>query len=177
MKNKKSMTIIQLIKEDHKPLKEGIKVLTSEKATEAQKKKALKAFLMDLKLHAKAEEMSLYKNIIREDDVRTETLEGVQEHAIADYLAKQLERSGFESQWSDKIEAKAKVLADLVKHHIEEEEEEMLPEVSELFEREELMRLGDLYTERYKELKAKFSKMPMATRTPSRQQPAAAMLM
>jgi hemerythrin-like domain-containing protein len=156
MKATKSRSIVQLIKEDHKPLKESIKILTSERSTEAAKKKALRTFLMDLKLHAKAEEMSLYKNTVTQDDIRVETLEGYQEHAIADFLAKQLERKDFESNWTDEIEAKAKVLAELVEHHAKEEEKEVLPELSKIYEREELNRLGDLYLQKYEELKVKF---------------------
>lgn len=149
----KSQNIIQLIKEDHKDLKAGIKVLTSEKSSEAEKKKALKSFLLNLKLHAKAEEMSLYENTVNNEDTRSEVLEGYEEHSLADLLGSQLEKSGFEHAWSDKIAAKAKVLAELVKHHVQEEEEEMLVDLKESTEREELILLGELYTQNYKQLK------------------------
>lgn len=182
MKSTKSKSIIQLIKEDHKPLKAAIKILTGEKSTEASKKKALKEFLMNLKLHAKAEELSLYKNVLAEDDLRVETLEGIQEHAIADHLAKQLERSGFETKWTEVIEAKAKVLAEMVEHHANEEEREMLPEIAKNFDREELARLGELYLEKYQALKEKFAseKQPrskaMARKTVEKMQPAAVLM-
>lgn len=174
MKNK-AQNIITLIKEDHKPLKAGIKVLTSEKSSDAEKKKTLKRFLIDLKLHSKAEEMSLYANVMKLEDTRAEALEGFEEHNLADLLGTQLEKSGFESNWTEEIAAKAKVLAELVKHHAEEEEEEMLPDLKEALEREELMRLGALYTEKYKLLKRDLAsgkkisgnKMPKAEKAPA----------
>lgn len=142
--------IITIIKEDHKPLKEGIQILISDSAKPSQKKSALKKFLIDLKLHAKTEEASLYDNVVDLKEVHESVLEGFEEHAVADMLADELEGSGFESDFTDELQAKAKVLGELVKHHIEEEETEMFPLLKKAANEETLERLGELYLETYK---------------------------
>lgn len=137
--------IIKLILEDHKSLKYGIKILTSEEASDADKQKALKKFINDLVIHSKVEEQSLYDNVVAVKKLRESILEGYEEHALADILVEQLESSGYESEWDDEIGAKAKVLAELVEHHVEEEEEETLPEVRSAFAKHELVELGQIY--------------------------------
>ncbi len=149
--------IITIIKEDHKPLKEGIQVLISDSAKPSQKKSALKKFLVDLKLHAKTEETSLYDNVVDLKEVHESILEGYEEHAVADMLADELEGSGFESDFTDELQAKAKVLGELVKHHIEEEESEMLPLLKKATNVETLERLGEIYLQVYKDYASEFN--------------------
>ena len=154
-------TIITIIKNDHKPLKEGIQVLTSDSSKPAHKKSALKKFLMDLKLHAKTEEASLYDKVVDNKEVHEIVLEGYEEHSVADLLADELEGSGFENDFTDELQAKSKVLAELVKHHIEEEEEEMLVDLKKAVSEEELVQLGELYKRTYEA----FSKELSVSRT------------
>jgi hemerythrin-like domain-containing protein len=68
-------------------------------------------------------------------------MEGDTEHHIADRLVDEIKFAIEEDVW----EAKAKVLAELVEHHIEEEEEEMLPQVRKAIELEERERIGEEY--------------------------------
>jgi hemerythrin-like domain-containing protein len=44
---------------------------------------------------------------------------------------------------SAEFAAKAKVLKDLVEHHVKEEEKEMFPRAKKLMDREELLKLGE----------------------------------
>lgn len=148
-----SQNIISLIKKDHRPLKAGIRILKSAKATDALKKKTLSNFLRDLELHAKSEERSLYQNTIEDGRIREPVLEGYEEHGLADLLSRQLQKSGFERNWSDEIAAKAKVLAELVEHHVKEEEGIMLPSLREALSTPTLHELGRLYLEEYSLLK------------------------
>lgn len=150
----KSTDIIKLIKEDHKPLKAGIKVLKSDSKSAGEKMRALKQFLHDLKVHAKSEERSLYDHEVNEEPVHDSILEGYEEHALADLLAAQLEEAEFAKNWNDKLEAKAKVLAELVEHHVEEEEEEMLPDLREALDKAELQELGAMYLKHKKQFEA-----------------------
>ena len=150
--------IVTIIKEDHKPLKEGIQVLISDSAKPSQKKSALKKFLIDLKLHAKTEEASLYESVVDVKEVHEVVLEGYEEHSLADMLADELEGSGFESDFTDELQAKAKVLGELVKHHIEEEEEEMLPQLKKAVSEETLVQIGEVYLKTYKAFASEYSK-------------------
>ena len=61
----------------------------------------------------------------------------------------ELEASNFETNWTDQIEAKAKVLAELVKHHVQEEENDLLPDTKKSLSPDELVRLGGIYKKRY----------------------------
>ena len=79
---------------------------------------------MELEIHAELEEKLIYPAIreeIDEDDMMNEAIE---EHHLVHVLIKELKKL----KPADEIfEAKFKVLGELVKHHIEEEEGEMLP--------------------------------------------------
>lgn len=149
--------IITLIKNDHKPIKEGIQILTSDSTKPSQKKSALKKFLVDLKLHAKSEEAALYDNVVDIKEVHGIVLEGYEEHSVADLLADELEASNFESDFTDELQAKAKVLAELVKHHVEEEEEELLNDLKKVCSEEQLVTLGEQYIKTYRMLTTQLS--------------------
>lgn len=81
-------------------------------------------------------------------------LEGFEEHALADLLTAQLERASFERNWSDEVAAKAKVLAELVEHHLKQEEEITLPKMAEVYAVGELREMGRIYSATYEELQA-----------------------
>ena len=116
--------IVELILMDHKPLKKLIKVLKGDAEID-EKEPAFEKFAPLLLGHAEPEEESLYVNMKSEEDLRVEAYEGDTEHAIASGLIEQIYATDDEDIWM----AKVKVLAELVEHHIEEEEEEMLPDV------------------------------------------------
>lgn len=141
--------IINLIMKDHKPLKACIKTMKSERATLAKKKSAFKEFVPSLLTHSKPEEKTWYAKMKKGKDMLQEGLEGDIEHSLAERLVDELLRE----RDNDVFEAKVKVLAELVEHHVEEEEEDMLPDFrknSDLEEREELGR-------EYLRLKAQYS--------------------
>lgn len=166
MKNK-FQNIITLIKEDHAPIKEEIRIFTNENSRPAEKKRALKAFLKNLKIHAKAEEMSLYYNEVDDKKVRKPILEAYVEHAMAETLARKLESADIDAGLSDELEARAKVLAELVKHHLEEEESKMLVKLKEANSEERLEELGRVYLEAKRQVLEKFFPTPTAGSAPS----------
>ena len=67
--------------------------------------------------------------------------EGDIEHGLADQLVEEIKRTEDDDMWS----ARVKVLAELVEHHIEEEEEELLPDYKNNSETAERMQLGQLF--------------------------------
>lgn len=145
--------IIYLIKKDHKSLKESIKVLCQLSSSKNEKIRALRELIGNLNLHAKAEEQALYENIVEEESLRETCLEGFEEHAIADLLAHQFLSQDFEKNWSQEIAAKAVVFAEIVKHHIDEEESDLLPDLKLLMTKERLLDLGKKYQQIYLNLK------------------------
>lgn len=140
---KSNEDIIGLILEDHKPLKKLIKILKSETATFSSRKAAFIQFAPLLLGHAKPEESVLYTKMKEDKDLRQEGCEGEVEHALADQMVKEVQAASDEDVWS----AKAKVLAELVEHHIEEEEDEILPDFKKYSKLDERLELGQAYLE------------------------------
>lgn len=141
--------IFSLILHDHKPLWSLIETLKDEEASNEERVKAFDEFAQRLVNHAKSEELSLYKAMKAEKDFRMQGIEGDVEHGIADQLLEEIKRTEDEDVWT----AKVKVLAELVEHHLEEEEEEQFPEVRAHFSQEERIKLGEVY----RRLTAKFA--------------------
>ena len=140
--------IIDLIMEHHKPLKQMIKTMKSEEATYVQKKKTFKEFALALVAHAKPEEKAWYKDLKAEHDMNVEAIEGDVEHNIADRLCAEIKRT----KDKDTFLAKVKVLAEVVEHHIKEEEEELLPQFRKDSDSAERIKVG----KRYLMLRAKY---------------------
>ena len=150
-RNNKKLNIISLIKEDHKPLKECIAVLKNAHAASKSKKKILARFLESLSRHAFAEERALYAAMELKGGMNIDVIEALQEHKIAHTLATELEEIGIHGSWSDELSAKSKVLAELVEHHVKEEESKLLPLVRKQSSDEELNEMGERYNEFYAE--------------------------
>jgi hemerythrin superfamily protein len=139
--NEESTDIVQLILQHHKPLKALIKIMKDEEAEYSEKKEAFNEFAPTLLAHAKPEEKSLYMNLKQEEEMKIEGLEGDVEHALADQLCEELKVTRNE----DMFMAKVKVLAEMVEHHIKEEENHMLPDFKKNSTSEEREKLGAKY--------------------------------
>jgi hemerythrin superfamily protein len=133
--------IIDVIKEDHKALKELLPILKSEKASFAEKKSTFKLFAAALEAHAKPEEKTWYVKMKKSSDLKIDGLEGDVEHALADQLATELKST----RDKDMFMAKVKVLAEMLEHHIKEEEEDMLPDYKKNSTSAERQKLGAKY--------------------------------
>jgi hemerythrin superfamily protein len=140
--NSKSQDIIQIILSDHKPLWAMIEIMKSEKASFSKKKATFEKFAPTLLAHAKPEEKTWYVAMKeKEHDMVVEGIEGDVEHSLADQLCNELKNTREENLFM----AKVKVLAELVEHHLEEEEEELLPSFRKDSEIEERRELGAKY--------------------------------
>ncbi len=91
--------------------------------------------------HLRAEEKVLYRAVIRLRDrrVRQHGEEGIIEHRLADNILAGLGRA--RSATSPQFEATAKVLRELMQHHVDEEEREIWQDVRENFSADERMRM------------------------------------
>lgn len=137
----KTNDIVSLILEDHKALKRLIETLKDNELEFEERKVAFDDFAVILVSHAKPEEETLYNFMKGSEDLREDALEGEVEHILADQLLEEIKRTEDSELWS----AKVKVLAELVEHHIKEEESDLLPHFkqnSPLVEREQL---GELF--------------------------------
>ncbi|MEK6555088.1 MAG: hemerythrin domain-containing protein [Bdellovibrionota bacterium] len=143
-----AVDIYDLILEEHKPLKQLIKILKDPEKPIEDRQAAYAEFAPMLISHAKPEEQTLYVYMKREDDTRIEALEGEIEHKLAEEMIGRIEKVDDPDLWT----AKVKVLAELVEHHIKEEESEFLPDFKKETAKEERVNLGALYLKLKKQL-------------------------
>jgi hypothetical protein len=134
--------IIKLILLDHLPIKRLIGMLKDTDSPIRTRRRAFEQFAPLLLVHARAEQESLYTFLKDENhELRVDGLEGDVEHALAEHMIEEVEMAENADVWS----ARAKVLAELVEHHIEEEEEEILPHFKKESDIEDRILIGKQY--------------------------------
>lgn len=139
---KNNTDIIDLILKDHVLLKKNIKILRDPDVAMAKKKTSFGEFAPLLTQHSEPEEKSLYTYMKEQKkDLRVDGFEGQQEHAIASQLVDQIKETKDPDQWM----ARVKVLAELVHHHIKEEEDDMLKIVKNEIDADERAEIGEHY--------------------------------
>ncbi len=114
--------VIDMLKEDHQKV-QGL-FEDYESAEGKERAEIAATAIMELEIHAELEEKIIYPAIrqeIEEDDLMNEAVE---EHHLVHVLIKELKKL---KSSDERFQAKFTVLGELVKHHIKEEEDEMLP--------------------------------------------------
>jgi hypothetical protein len=118
---------VALLKEDHDRVKELFDRFEEAK-TRPAKLKTVRATLIELKVHAVIEE-ELFYPAVRKPIGKEIMNEADEEHHVAKLLIAELDAmDGSESHF----DAKFHVLAESVRHHIKEEEDEMLPKAQKV---------------------------------------------
>src|SRR5687768_17111068 len=132
------MNAIKLLKEDHSELR---KYFGQYKAADSdgEKHKLFKQIKEKLDVHTHIEETIFYPAIKDHKQLEDITLEGIEEHHVADVLAREISKL---TDDSDKFEPKMDVLIESVEHHLMEEEGKMFPKVEEVFDEATLEELG-----------------------------------
>ena len=118
--------IVEAILKDHDSLKTLLKILKDEDESVARKRVAFDQFRDLLKSHSDAEEKALYTLSSHLRDLKLKTEEGFVEHDVALDLLNKIKRPGKGGNtlhWQAQIQ----VLAELVEHHLKEEENDLLP--------------------------------------------------
>ena len=143
--------IVDLILLDHKYLKECIHDMTEEGAEKRKKLSMAKSFLDALGKHSEAEKKTLYVELQNMDEFRSMILEGYIEHGVVDKKVKMLKSRLLHARsLSDENQAELKVLAEMLEHHIKEEESEMLPKAKDLIDSDSLMEMGAAFAKKRK---------------------------
>jgi hemerythrin-like domain-containing protein len=135
--------IIEVLLIDHHYLKDCIEVFTDEEEDKKIKFKHAKGFLDALKKHSAGEKKALYSPLKDVKDLRLHILESEIEHGIVDAKVKMLttKLAGMKSL-SEDMEAEFKVLAELVEHHVDEEEDDLFPKLKKDIDPEILNQMG-----------------------------------
>jgi hemerythrin-like domain-containing protein len=135
------MDAIALLKQDHDKVKKLLAEL--ETTTERGIKTRTELFATikaELTVHEIIEEEIFYPELKAHPKATDVVLEGYQEHHVVDMLMGELEALDVSDEmWG----AKAKVMQENIEHHIEEEETEMFPKARQVFDRAELVDLGE----------------------------------
>jgi hemerythrin-like domain-containing protein len=136
---------ITMLKSDHATLKRILRELseTTDKAVK-QRELLVQQFEREVKMHAQIEEEVFYpafKAATRGDEAEEMFYEAAEEHHVVDMCLPALKAANPKSK---EFGAKAKVMKDLIEHHIKEEENEMFPEARNRFSEEQLRELGDM---------------------------------
>jgi len=132
---------IALLKADHEKVKKLLSEL--ETTTERGVKTRTELFATikgELTVHEIIEEEIFYPELKSHPKARDIVLEGFEEHHVVDVLMNELERMDVtDERWG----AKAIVMKENIEHHIEEEEGEMFAKAHQVFDRAELLDLGE----------------------------------
>jgi hemerythrin superfamily protein len=117
----------QMIRQDHKKVEGLFKKFQQTKGAQAKRRLAETA-MTELEVHAALEEEIFYPAVKKEVDDGSMVQEAIEEHQTVKQLISELKGMDevdeeFESQFSQLVEN--------VQHHVEEEENEMLPKVEE----------------------------------------------
>jgi hemerythrin superfamily protein len=136
----------QMIRQDHKKVEDLFKKFEQSKGGGAKRRLAENA-MAELEIHAALEEEIFYPAVKNEVDDGSMVQEAIEEHQTVKQLISELKgmeeaNDEFESQFSELIEN--------VQHHVEEEENEMLPKVEE--SELDLNSLGEQMSQRRREM-------------------------
>ena len=114
--------VIEMLKEDHEKVQGLFEEFES--AEGSQQADIAATAIMELEVHAELEEKLIYPAIREQIDEDEKMNEALEEHHLVHVLIKELKKL----KPKDAVfQAKFKVLGELVKHHVEEEEGEMFP--------------------------------------------------
>jgi hemerythrin superfamily protein len=123
------MDIYESIKADHDTLREMSRQLMQ--VPPESRREVFDEFKRELWAHSKVEETVFYTPLRECEETQMEILEGLNEHHMIDALLDELEAQNLEE---DAWKAKAQVLGELLKHHLEEEEEELFEEARKVLD-------------------------------------------
>jgi len=141
-----SMNPVSMLKEDHSNVKKLFDQFEGTEDEQTQMEIAKKA-LDELRVHSAIEEEIFYPGVEATVDDTEVMCEATQEHHVVHLLIDELESQDLDH---DTFHAKFIVLAENVRHHIKEEEGEMLPKVDG--DESEIQELGAQMAERKQQL-------------------------
>jgi hemerythrin superfamily protein len=133
--------ILDTLKEEHEEVEALLKKLV-ESDESAERKSLLARIKAALVPHVRAEEKVVYDAVLalRDKDARQDGEEGYLEHGLADKMLGALGKIG--NAMSPEFGAAAKVLKELVAHHIQEEEKNVWSDVRKHFSATERMAMN-----------------------------------
>jgi hemerythrin superfamily protein len=133
---------IVLLKNDHKTVEKLFKQFEGlGDGALKTKRQVVDSIIEELSVHAAIEEQVFYPTVRAElTDLNDDILEGIEEHHVVKWTLDELKDLDVEHE---RFDPKVTVLIEMVRHHVEEEEKEMFPEVRKGMGRKALQELGE----------------------------------
>jgi hemerythrin superfamily protein len=148
-----AMNVIELIKSDHRKVESLFSEM--EKAKDSEEMQILfDQIYTELTLHAKVEELTLYPSMRNYDETHDMVEEAEEEHIEARELLEEIKSM---SPSDPEFKAKIEELREAVQHHVEEEESEILPSVSDSMDEQEMKELAKEFQEAKSKLEKEIS--------------------
>jgi len=134
------MKATDLLKKQHRQVEKLFKEVEKTEDPK-QRRKLLDQIAADLKMHTQIEEEIFYPAVREVGTAKAEEMidEAFEEHHVVDLVLAELPQVDPEDE---RFAAKMTVLSELVKHHVEEEEEEMFPMAEKKLGAERIKELG-----------------------------------
>ena len=136
-----STDAIVMLKDDHKEIRRLFRAFEQVGETEYTRlEEAKRAMLELLAVHTYIENECMYPRVRSlVPDLKDAILESYEEHRVADFIASELNKLG---PRDENFRARATVLMENVRHHMDEEESEWFPQVRAALGRRQLQDLG-----------------------------------
>jgi hemerythrin-like domain-containing protein len=133
---------ITLLKRDHQDVERLFKRFEQAgDRAHRRKRQLVDSMIEELSRHASIEETVFYPAVrAGVDDAESNVLEALEEHHVVKVVLRELEDMDPESE---RFDAKVTVMIENVRHHVDEEEGELFPEVRHALGRSRLRDLGD----------------------------------
>ena len=133
---------ISVLKQDHKNVEELFHRFESLSENAVKEKARIRDKVLEqLSVHGELEEQVLYPAIrAKLPEQETLVLEALEEHHMMKLALSELEKV---QPGHERFEAKFTVLMENVRHHVQEEEDDLFPQVRDGFTNEELNELGE----------------------------------
>lgn len=141
------------LRNDHVELKKLLKDMVDTTERAVQTRQTLRQTFADLLMaHSKAEEDVFYQPLRDQKETHDIILEAQEEHHLAETVLKEiLDLDVSDETWVAKVE----VLQESLKHHIEEEEEEIFPKAQKILSSDEAKRMGEAFEEAMSQMRKK----------------------
>jgi hemerythrin superfamily protein len=168
------MNVIELLKKDHRNVSELFAAyeVAKDNEEEGSRQEIAREICAELTAHASVEEELFYPAVDKkagdDEDAQEKVKEADEEHRLVKALVGEIQEM---DEADEHFDAKMKVLKDLVDHHVEEEEGELMPKAKKLLTPSELEHMGTEAEARKDKLKAKAGKAHAKSATGDRNAP------
>jgi hemerythrin superfamily protein len=125
--------LFETLKQDHQEVKDIFSQLKESSKT-SERKALLEKLQQEILPHMTGEEKVIYPAMKKNEGIREDALEALEEHHAAQLILKELAKM---SPDDERFKAKVSVLMEMVDHHVEEEEDVIFKDIKKQFSSEE----------------------------------------